>query len=149
MPSNSLSQEEANRLMAMDKFPANDRSSEFPFIGGMLEIDLVNYEEREEFILNYRQNSINLKKRNHLLRGQQMIVLARLDLDGPPHRNPDGQEIGPRHIHLYKEGFADKWAYEIPLEAFSNLDDAYKTFEDFMSYCNVVKFPNLERGLFS
>lgn len=92
---------------------------------------------------------INLSKRNYHFRARQVIGLARLDLDGPPHRNPDGVEIGPRHLHLYREGFALKWAFEIPESQFSNLDDAAVTLEDFMRFCNVVEFPRIRRGLFS
>ncbi len=149
MPPTPLSQEEADRLLAMEKFPTDNDHHEFPCLGGTLSVNLANHAEKEEFILNYRQSSINLKKRNHQIRGRQVIILARLDLDGPPHRNPDGQELGPRHIHLYREGYGDKWAFPIPNDAFQNLDNTYGTLQDFMRYCNVVEFPNIERGLYS
>ena len=144
-----LGQEEADRLLGLEKVPANDDSYTFPFLSGKLAIDLINHTEREEFILNYTQSKINLEKRNHQMRGQQVIILARLDLYGPPHRNPDGQEIGPCHMHLYREGYGDKWAFPVPSERFQNLKDAYQTFLDFMRYCNVVEFPDVERSLFS
>jgi hypothetical protein len=31
----------------------------------------------------------------------------RLDLDGPPHRNPDDQEIPCPHLHIYRAGYGD------------------------------------------
>ena len=103
-----FTQREADRLLGMDKFSANDDNYQFPDFGGKLSIDLVNSAEKEEFVLNFTRRSINLQKRNHQVRGHKVIILARLDLDGPPHRNPNGQEIGPRHLHLYREGYADK-----------------------------------------
>ena len=67
-----------------------------------------------KFILNYRKGRIDISKRNHHFRGRNMVGLARLDLDGKPHRNPDKTEVGPRHLHLYREGYNLKWAFEIP-----------------------------------
>ena len=34
---------------------------------------------------------------------------------GSPHTNPDDQIIGGTHLHIYKEGFDDRWAYPIDL----------------------------------
>lgn len=149
MSSTSFNQEEVDRLLGMEKIPANNDNYQFPDFGGKLSIDLVNFAEKEEFVLNYTRGHINLEKRNHQLRGHKVIILARLDLDGPPHRNPDGQEIGPRHIHLYREGYADKWAFPVPDGIFHNLGDAYQTLQDFMRYCNVVQFPSIDRSLFT
>lgn len=144
-----FSQADADRLFKMEKFAANDDKIPFLDFGGKLEINLINAAQKEEFILNYTRGHIKLEKRNHLIRGHDVIILARLDLDGPPHRNPDGEEIGPRHLHLYREGYADKWAFPIPDGVFKDLDDAFLTLEDFMRYCNVVKLPRIEKGLFS
>jgi len=50
---------------------------------------------------------------------------------------------------LYREGYADKWAYSIPDGVFSNIADPWQVLQDFMSYCNIVRPPNFQRGLFS
>ena len=65
-------------------------------------------------------------------------MLARLDYGGPPHRNPDGAEIGSTHLHLYREGYGDRWAYEPPQGAFIDLGDRWRTFQDFLRFCSVV-----------
>ena len=78
-----------------------------------------------------------------------MIILVRLDFGGPPHRNPDGEEIGCPHLHTYREGYGDKWAAEVPTDKFSDLSDLWTTLGDFMTLCNVVKPPNFVRGLFT
>jgi hypothetical protein len=144
-----LSQAEADALLAMEKLPIHNNLIDLPDLGGTIEIQLRSQNTREEFNVNYRRGAISLSKRNHHMRARQVIGLARLDLDGPPHRNPDGQEIGSRHLHLYREGFDLKWAFEIPSIKFPNLDDAYQTLEDFLRYCNMVQLPNFRRSLFT
>jgi hypothetical protein len=144
-----LSQSEGDLLLAMEKYSSMSDSVDFPSLGGTLSLEFVSANNREEFILNYKQHSINLSKRNHHLRYKKVTGLARLDLDGPPHRNPDGQEIGSRHLHLYKEGFGLKWAFSVPKEVFKNLDNAHETLYDFMKYCNVVRTPQITIGLFA
>jgi MoaA/NifB/PqqE/SkfB family radical SAM enzyme len=72
----------------------------------------------------------------------------RLDIDGAPHRNPDGELIPCPHLHIYRENFGDKWAYPLPQGKFRNLSDLFRTFEDFMAECNVVDPPRMQAGLF-
>lgn len=144
-----LTQGEGDALLAMEKMAINNDPVDLPDLGGTLDIHLHGDEGREEFVLNYTRHSINLSKRNHHLRARKVIGLARLDLDGPPHRNPDGQEIGPRHLHLYREGYGLKWAFEIPGDRFSNLDDAFVALQDFMRFCNIIAMPDIRRGLFT
>ena len=97
-----------------------------------LEIPLIAKREGKDFILSYRGHTINLSKRSHHLRTQKVIGLARLDLDGPRHTNPDGKQIGKRHLHLYRENFDLKWAFEVPSEYFKNLDDPYRNVYRFL-----------------
>lgn len=52
------------------------------------------------------------------------------------------------HIHVYREGFDDKWAYQIPSGVFSDLSDRWQTLVDFMKYCNIIDPPNFKKGLF-
>jgi hypothetical protein len=73
----------------------------------------------------------------------------RLDLDGPPHRNPDGTEIACPHLHMYREGYSDKWAIVAPVDRYTNTLDLFSTLETFMIHCNVSKPPNVQKGLFS
>ena len=77
------------------------------------------------------------------------MVLVRIDLGGPPHRNPDGEEVGTPHIHVYREGYGDKWAFPVPGDRFRELADVWTTLEDFLRYCNVTRPPDISRGLFT
>jgi hypothetical protein len=110
-----LTQAEGDALLALEKIAvASDLPINLPDLGGSIDLNFIAQNGREEFILNYTRYTINLSKRNHHFRGRKIIGLARLDLDGPPHRNPDGQEVPMRHLHLYREGYGLKWAFEIP-----------------------------------
>ncbi len=75
-----------------------------------------------------------------------MVVLVRLDFGGAPHSNPDGVEMGSPHLHLYREGYGDKWAVPVPGDRFA---DRWRLLDDFMRYCNVVEPPVIRRGLFT
>lgn len=145
-----LIQAEGDALLALEKVAiANNVDIDLPDLGGAIDLNFISHNGREEFVLNYTRHTINLSKRNHHFRGRKVVGLARLDLDGPPHRNPDGQEVAACHLHLYREGYGLKWAFEIPSDSFTNLDDAFQTLEDFMRYCNIVQFPRIRRSLFS
>lgn len=77
-----------------------------------------------------------------------MVTLVRLDFGGAPHRNPDDVEVSSPHLHVYREGFGDKWAIPLP-PIFTNPMDAWLTLTEFMRYCNIAEPPNIQRGLFS
>ena len=66
-----------------------------------------------------------------------------------PHRNPDDSEVGVPHLHLYREGYGDKWAFEVPEGVLNNPSDAWQVLVDFMAYCSIVQPPAITRGLFS
>lgn len=91
---------------------------------------------------------IDLRKVKMHDRARQVVVLVRLDLGGPPHRNPDGEEIGTPHIHVYREGYGDKWAFPVPTD-FRAVADLWTTLDDFFRYCNVTRPPLIQRGLFT
>ena len=114
MSETALTQYEADALIKINKIPVNGNLIKLPDFGGVTEVFLQSQDKQEKFILNYRKGKIDISKRNHHFRGRKMTGLARLDLDGKPHRNPDKTEIGPRHLHLYREGYELKWAFEIP-----------------------------------
>jgi hypothetical protein len=73
----------------------------------------------------------------------------RLDIDGPPHRNPDGEEIPCPHLHIYREGLGDKWAIPAPSDRYTNTSDLFTTCDAFMQHCNITVPPNIQKGLFS
>jgi len=101
-----LTQAEANLLLAMEKHRTNDDPHRFGAL--RLEISLQSPDQREHFLLDIGRGRINLLKGTYQTRAKQVVILARLDFGGAPHRNPDGEEIPSPHLHLFREGFADK-----------------------------------------
>ncbi|QQS47286.1 MAG: hypothetical protein IPM66_00995 [Acidobacteriota bacterium] len=144
-----LTQTEADALIAMEKHRVDDMRYDFPMGGESVSIQLQSADRRENFMLDLSRGRIDFLKVKMQNRGRQVVVLVRLDLGGAPHRNPDDEEIPAPHLHIYREGYGDKWAIPVPAEQFRDPDDAWITLEDFLRYCNVTKPPYIEKGLFT
>lgn len=142
-----ITQEEADNLLKMEKVKVDDQEWSLPIGGSKISVPLQSINNKEKFLLDANTSRMSLSKLTLQNRTRETIILCRVDL-GVPHRNPDGEEIAGPHIHLYKEGFDDKWAYALPKEIFSNTEDRWQLLMDFMKYCNVVDAPNFKRGLF-
>jgi hypothetical protein len=110
---------------------------------------LTSIDKRENFVLDVTRAQIKLTKATYQNRARAVIILMRLDLDGPPHRNPDGEEIPCPHLHIYREGYGDKWAIPAPLATYTNTQDLFSTFEAFMQQCSITDPPRIQKGLFS
>jgi uncharacterized protein DUF6978 len=144
----NLSQSEANALTAMEKQRVDDKQWEFAGPGTRLAIPLISKDKREHFFLDVTRAQVKLTKATYQNRARQAIILLRLDLDGSPHRNPDDQEIPCPHLHIYTEGFGDKWAIPAPPAEFPNTKDLFSTFQAFMKRCNITLPPDIQLGLF-
>ena len=155
-----ITQTEAEHLMAMPKKRLNNDPHNFPLAGEALTIPMKSVDDREQFLLDVSRGSISLKC-TYQSRYQKTIVLVRVDLNGPPHTNPtvdepplltlephNGETLAGKHIHLYVEGYMDKWAIPLPEDKFPRSDDIFATLDDFFKYCNVVEPPTVQRGLF-
>jgi hypothetical protein len=145
----NLSQAEADALIAMEKQRLDDQRWNYPELGGIMTIPLVSKDIREKFLLDINRGRIDLLKGTYQNRSREIIVLVRLDFGGRPHRNPDDSEIPSPHLHLYREGYGDKWAIPIPIKDFPDIQDLWKTLSDFMRYCNISEPPYIDKGLFS
>lgn len=144
----NLTQAEADALHAMEKISVDNTQWSLPDLGGSISVPLISSDKKEYFLLDVSKGRINLKRQKYQSRTREAIVLVRLDL-GSPHRNPDNEEIGVPHLHLYREGYGDKWAFPLPEGLLKDLNDSWQVLADFMRYCNVVQSPNFIRGLFS
>lgn len=99
-------------------------------------------------MLDVTRGQIKLSKATYQNRARVAIILLRLDIDGPPHRNPDGEELPCPHLHIYREGFGDRWAVSAPVDRYTNTLDLFATFEAFMQQCNITDLPPIQKGLF-
>ena len=102
---------------------------------------------KDKFFLDVdRRGRLELSKfklQNRYAKTKQPLV--RIDIDSPPHINPDGTKKSRNHIHVFRETDNDTgnlpWAYD--LEEFTeinlNMDDLNFTqvFFDFCAYCNI------------
>lgn len=122
--------------------------------GAVTNFELQSSDRQNSFTLDIRRGRIELKYTMQM-RANTTIRLVRLDFKGS-HTNPDvdyhvGSEdpfyaihdlcIGRTfndepHIHIYRNGFDDRWAY--PVEGiFNRSQDIESTFKDFLDYCNI------------
>jgi len=143
----SLTQADADALIAMEKYRVNQDTWNYPDRGGAISIPLISRDRRENFLLDISRGRIDLAKTTYQNRARQVLVLVRLDLGGSPHRNPDGQEISSPHLHIYREGFGDKWALPVPTDKFPNLTDPLALLGNFMRFCNVIEPPAIQGAL--
>jgi len=164
MPDLHITQAEADALIAMEKHCIEEKTWLFPSAGARLSVPLISPDKRESFLLDITRAAIRLTKATYQNRARQAIILMRLDLDGPPHPNPEdapaglshawlvpyaGQIVPCPHLHLYIEGYGDKWAIPAPADRYPDAQDLFSAFEAFIVHCNITRAPRIEKGLFS
>lgn len=152
----ALAQIEADRLLRLPKSFTTDVneinfSTTFAFD---LEFELTGGPKgRERFLLDLERGRLKRLRLKYQTRAQNIHVLARLDLNGRPHRNPPhapyrpGERLTGHHLHVYREGFADRVAYlpdELPGFAVPALDEDVGWFKAFLAYCNVSPVPQIQ-----
>ncbi len=144
----NLTQADANALIAMEKHRVDDQEWDYPALGGSIRVPLVSPDKRENFFLDVSRGNINLSKATYQNRARVTVILLRLDLGGPPHRNPDDAEIPCPHLHIYRENYGDKWAIHAPNDIFTDTTDLWQTLLEFMIYCKITQPPLIRKGLF-
>src|SRR3990172_8468624 len=109
-------------------------------------------DRREEFLLTIERGRRKRIRLKYQTRARRVIVLARLELNGPRHKNPPdppykpGEWIGETHLHVYREGFEDRIAYELgdaPGWTDPGSTDGIPALERLMPYCRVPQSPPL------
>jgi len=108
-----LTQAEADQFMQMAKrFVRPPASITIP--PGVDEThELAGLDDRERFLLDIWRGTLRLTKLKFQNRVRTVVVLLRLDVDGAPHTNPDGQTFSGSHLHVFREGYDDRWAFPI------------------------------------
>ena len=150
MTDSSLSQTEADALLAMKKHCTDTTECAFPGPGRRVVVSLVSTNRWERFFLDSICGGRDRSRQGHLSEPRA------------PGRDPSTARFRRRtasqpqrrrnwftHRHLYRKGFGDRWAIPAPLDRFSNLQDPLLTLGEFMLFCNVVEPPVIQRGLFA
>lgn len=141
-----INQELADYLIREEK-SIIERSITFPFKNENLILNVVcNNNNMEKLLIDInRKGTFKLTRCTYQNRYQLSIPLVRLDIDTKPHRNPDNTIVSPTHIHIYREGFMDRWAYPLDeFDVFRNTNDLIQTFLDFCEYCNIKCIPIIQ-----
>lgn len=142
-----LTQNEIEYLLNLEKNYVGTQKFKYPTLGGKLNIQLSSADKNEEFILDVTRSHISLTKNSFQNRARGSVILLRLDLDSAPHRNPDGEIVTGNHLHIYKEGYGDKFAYPLP-DNFVKCNDVKDFLQQFMDYCHIINKPIIEEDLF-
>jgi hypothetical protein len=149
-----LEQDKADALLAMAKVLSELKDLkviEFPAPGHSRALSGKSEDGRESFLFDINRKlskTIRLSKCTYQNRYAVTEVLLRLDVDGRVHENPDGAVIPCPHLHVYREGYADAWAFQLPVQ-FTAPSDLAKTLMEFLEYCNVTNIPEIKPWLFS
>jgi hypothetical protein len=132
-----LSQAEANRLLDLPKYLEFPTSVSVPQCGRQREASAVSENGRERFTFDIYRGSVSVSKCSYQNRYRKEVRLLRLDLGGSTHLNPDNTHIICPHLHIYKEGYSDRWAYPLPA-SFSGDQSLVVKLIEFLRYCKVA-----------
>lgn len=138
---------EFQNLMELTKRFVRDEV-ELPKNGENETYDLESTSTRDKFYLDVdRRGRIELSR--FKLQNRYAVTklpLIRIDIDSPPHLNPDGTKTSRNHIHIYKQMDNDTgnlpWAYD--LETFDKINfngeniNFMEIFLAFCEYCNII-----------
>ena len=144
-----MSQQEADRLLGLEKHRVSDEPILFPLPRRRAFAKLLSVDGTEEFILEMYFGDVDFPRFSIQLRARQSVILVRLELDGPVHENPDELLIPTPHLHLYREGEGVSWAFAVPADKFTNLSDRWVLWKDFVRFCNITIPPRIQRDMFS
>lgn len=148
-----LSQDEADQMIAIAKhfvdstimWPSHGKKGIFP---------IVSDDDQFHFLFDVHNiGKIELSALTLQQRYAKVTILARIDLGNKKHMNPDGTKVHGNHIHIYREGYNDSWAYDI-----TQVPDKYainglfmnnghmNIFDDFCQICH-IQTPQLSFGV--
>ena len=154
----NLTQAEADHLLSMPKtFEDRITTIDFPRVQAFQETyTLIGENVHEQFLLDLERGNIKRARLKFQTRARKIFTIARIDIDGRPHRNPPDSPHRPNerftgtHIHLYRVQFGDRIAF-LPedLEEFSTPtdDDAVSWLAAFLRYCNVDPIVPIQEGI--
>ena len=102
---------------------------------------------QDTFLLDFYRGKIELSKYTFNKRYRHTIILIRYDNAGR-HTNPDGQEFNGPHVHLYREGYNDKFAFSASEIGVNGLDTIESVFGKLLYFCNIKRIPVIEIPMF-
>ena len=150
----SLTQAEADSLLKMSKEFMDADTLEFTQTQPMSYDRLLqSLDRREQFLLNVERGRRKRIRLKYQTRARKIIVLARIELNGPAHWNPPESPYRPSerlegtHVHLYREKFEDRIAFtieDVPGLVIRDVNNGVLCLEDFLRFCGLNKWPNIQ-----
>ena len=143
----SITQKEFDFLIALEK--VFDDANPIVLAPAPLEWtrSLTAPETKEKFLLDFRRSGFELAKYKYNKRYRQTIILVRYCNTGR-HTNPDGAEFNGAHVHLYREGFDDKFAFPISEVGVGDNDRMNIVLEKLLKFCSVTSTPMVTPPLY-
>lgn len=142
-----LSQEAADYLARIAKEITSANVLVIPTTGTQADWEATSITGREHFYLHMRRGRKVVTQQTLQERFESNEILLRLDIDGPTHSNPDGTVVPTPHLHVYRAGFDDKWAFHVPAELDVSGGSPTEVLLQFLGYCGVAPIPPVQGGL--
>jgi hypothetical protein len=143
----SITQTEFSRLLSLEKtFDAADTLILGPPPASWSR-GLTAPSTRDKFILDFRRSGFEITKYSYNKRYRQTIIMVRY-CSTVRHTNPDGVTFDGPHVHLFREGFDDKFAFPVSEMGVDSGDAMDIVLIKLLRYCNVSGIPVIELGLF-
>lgn len=133
----SISKETFEALMALEKHFLDDKELS---LDNNWTRDIESLSTKDKFQLDYRHSKIEIRKYSFNHRTRISVVLLRYCAQ-KRHTNPDGKVFDGPHLHLFCEGYDDKFAFNVedilgidPLNASKE-----EVLEKLLEYCHIAK----------
>ena len=144
-----LLQTEADHLLAMPKHLDGQQVISFGRTESFnAEYSLYSSDRRELFLLDLERGERRRARLKFQTRARKIVVLARLDIAGRPHRNPPTAPYKPNerfegtHLHVFSEKFGDRVAYlpeDVEKFVLPASDSDENWLNAFLDFCNVAE----------
>lgn len=128
-----------NTLASMKKQFVYQKNVQVPHDKQFETYKIKSYATKDKFFLYYdRRGTYELKQKGQI-QYKKDFSMIRMEVNAPPHINPDGSAVSRNHIHIYKEGYELRWAYELSdiLKFSSNDTTPLNLFISFCEYCKI------------
>ena len=140
-----MTNEDFEKLLSLSKKFAQD-NVHLPLIGYNDVFDIISKETKDKFFLDIdRRGKIELSKLKIQTRyAVTKLPLVRIDVNSPPHINPDGTKTSRNHIHIYRQTEYDTgnlpWAYDLEeVFEFPNGMENINFMEVFYHFCEYCR----------
>ncbi|ECL3224988.1 TPA: hypothetical protein R5479_001296 [Campylobacter coli] len=123
---------------------------------------------KENFILDILRSSIQFQRKTNQYRYNAINIIARIDFyashtnpEFNPNKIPSDKRLSElmekysefrfrneNHIHIFTEGYADKWAFPLSEFNIKTNDDFLNQSYDFCQFCNIINIKFAKGDLF-